>query len=45
MFLENEQQEEEEPHSIQEETHVQMHRYDTDTSKCRLKITEVVPQS
>lgn len=28
MFLENEQQEEEESHSLQEKTYVQIHKYD-----------------
>lgn len=49
MFLDNEQQEEEESDSCQEKalyhSYVQIHRYDTDTGKCRLKITEVVPKS
>lgn len=41
MFLENEQQEEEELHSLKDKTSVQIHRCNMDTSICRLIITEV----
>lgn len=41
MFLENEQQEEEELHSLQDKTGVQIHRYNMDTSKRRQTITVV----